>query len=82
MVTEGDGEVSGNDLRYDPYHRLGLQFDYRKFFNNVTLVTYFSIENIYNQENQRHAYWNNGQCKTDFRYQTDIFPVGGFSLEF
>ena len=71
-----------NEERFDPYHRLDLRFDYRKFFSKVTLVTYFSIENVYNRENQRHAYWNNGQGITDFRYQTGVFPVGGFSLEF
>ncbi len=71
-----------NEERLDPYHRLDLRFDHRRFFNKITLVTYFSVENVYNRENQRNAYWNNGQCKTDYRYQTGVFPVGGFSIEF
>jgi len=71
-----------NDVRYEPYHRIDLRFDHRKFFSKVTLVTYFSIENVYNRKNQRDAFWNNEQSRTEFYYQTGIFPVGGFSLEF
>ncbi|MBN1352169.1 TonB-dependent receptor [candidate division KSB1 bacterium] len=71
-----------NEARLEPYHRLDLRFDHRSFYNKVTLVSYFSLENAYNRRNQSEAYWNNASGKTDFRYQTGFFPIGGFSLEF
>ncbi|MCI0511645.1 TonB-dependent receptor [candidate division KSB1 bacterium] len=71
-----------NTARYAPYHRLDLRYDYRHFYNKLTLVTYFSVENVYNRENPRWAYWETAGEKTAFNYQTGLFPVGGVSLEF
>jgi outer membrane receptor for ferrienterochelin and colicin len=71
-----------NAERFDPYHRLDLRFDHRTFYKSGTLVSYLSIENVYNRENMYSPYWNNTQQKTKFTYQTGIFVVGGVSFEF
>jgi len=71
-----------NAERYEPYHRLDLRFDHRSYYKNVTLVSYFSIENIYNRQNQHTRFWNADTEETVFAHQTGFFPVGGFSLEF
>ncbi|OQY27095.1 MAG: hypothetical protein B6244_11640 [Candidatus Cloacimonetes bacterium 4572_55] len=71
-----------NDERFAPYHRLDLRFDHRKYFKKFVLVTYFSIENVYNRENEGDIFWNEKKLSTDNAYQTGIFPIGGISLEF
>ena len=71
-----------NSERFVPYHRFDLRYDYRKFFKKATLVTYFSIENVYNRDNQGLIFWNTKTQKTEFSKQTGFFPVGGVSVEF
>lgn len=71
-----------NGMRYSPYHRLDVRFDHRSYYQHMTLVTYFSIENVYNRKNQSAVFWNNDREKMQYGYQTGFFPVGGFSLEF
>lgn len=71
-----------NEERYAPYHRLDLRFDHRSYFKNITLVSYFSIENVYNRQNEHTRFWNSDTKETVFAHQTGFFPVGGFSLEF
>jgi len=84
-IASGDSRLDLtqiNNERFEPYHRLDLRFDHRTFYKKITLISYFSIENVYNRQNQHSIYWNKTQAATSFRYQTGFFPVGGFSLEF
>lgn len=74
--------ASINANRFTPYHRLDLRYDYRKYFRKFTLVTYFSVENVYHRKNEAAIFWNAKRQETEFAYQTGFFPVGGFSLEF
>lgn len=71
-----------NAERLDAYHRLDLRFDHRTFYKSGTLVSYLSIENIYNRENMYSPYWSTAQQQTKFTHQTGIFVVGGVSFEF
>lgn len=84
-VQAGQGRIDTdriNGERFDPYHRLDLRFDHRSYFDKMTLVSYFSIENVYNRQNQSHVQWSSDREEAIFAYQTGFFPVGGFSLEF
>lgn len=84
-IKAGAGRIDTdaiNSARFNPYHRLDLRFDHRSFFQNFTLISYFSIENVYNRKNQNAVFWNSDQERPSFSYQTSFFPVGGFSLEF
>jgi hypothetical protein len=84
-IEAGAGRIDTNNIngaRFNPYHRLDLRFDHRSFFQNFTLISYFSIENVYNRKNQNAVFWNSDKQKASFSYQTSFFPIGGFSLEF
>ncbi|MCF7802994.1 MAG: TonB-dependent receptor [Candidatus Marinimicrobia bacterium] len=84
-IAAGEGRSDLDRIhseRYDPYHRLDLRFDHRTYYKNFTLVSYFSVENVYNRQNEHTRFWNNDTKETVFAHQTGIFPVGGFSLEF
>ncbi len=70
-----------NSLRRPPYHRLDLRYDYRTFFNGWNLVSWFSIENIYNRQNLLSTVWNRKTAKEEKSYQTGLFPIGGFTVE-
>lgn len=71
-----------NAERFTPYHKLDLRYDHRKYFKKLTLVSYFSVENVLNRRNQGLVLWNKKLAATKRSYQTGIFPVGGVSLEF
>jgi len=73
-------EVNSN--RFRPYHRLDLRFDHRSYFKKVTIVSYFSIENVYNRQNQLTTYWDALNDSMRFRKQMGLFPIGGVSVEF
>ena len=71
-----------NDLRYDDYQRLDLRYDSRDFYEHFTLISYMSIENVFDQKNPTNAYWDNRANRTAFDNQVGRFFVGGFSVEF
>lgn len=84
-IATGDGKLDltrVNAERFDPYHRLDFRFDHRVFFEKGTLVSYMSIENVYDRQNIYSHFWSNAQQTTKFTYQTGLFIVGGVSFEF
>jgi hypothetical protein len=66
-----------NGKRFPPYHRLDVRFDHRTYYKHFTLVSYFSIENVYCRKNPYRISSDNS-----FQYQNEFFPVGGLSIEF
>ncbi len=82
-VKEGRGVLDLNRInenRYKDYSRLDLRFDTRDFFSKFTLISYTSIENIFDTKNILTTYWRNG--KQRYNHQTGRFFVGGVSVEF
>jgi hypothetical protein len=71
-----------NTERYDDYRRLDLRADYRSFYNKYTVITYISVENVFDHKNILARYWNRAQQKTGYHYQIRRFIVGGVSFEF
>ncbi|MBN2012063.1 hypothetical protein JW960_22230 [candidate division KSB1 bacterium] len=71
-----------NAERYPDYHTLNIRFDRRFYFNQSTLVAYFSLWNAYNQKNIATYYWNKTDNKQDTIYQWSFLPIGGFEFEF
>jgi outer membrane receptor for ferrienterochelin and colicin len=74
-----------NTKRFPVYHRLDLRIDKRYIFESWNLVTFFDLINVYGRDNL----WNYNYSKDDLNYpkkekvlQFQVFPVGGFSLEF
>ena len=64
------------------YHRLDLRFDSRRHYRNVTLVSFFTVLNVYNRDNVFHYYWDADDNRPRRATQWGFLPVGGFELEF
>lgn len=70
-----------NTSRYPAYHRFDLRLDRRFLFNSWTLVVFFDLVNIYDQDNiWNYQYNDDGSVSTVNQYKT--LPVGGVTLEF
>ena len=82
-VGQGILDVSRvNGERVAAYKRLDLRYDYRKYFKNLVLISYFSIENVLNIKNDGLVLWNKNTATTTVTRQTGFLPVGGVRLEF
>ena len=83
QIGQGIKDMSRiNTRRFSPYHRLDIRFDQRSYFKYFTLVSYFSLENIYFRENQYRNKWNSQTKTEDFSFLSEFLPIGGFSFEF
>ena len=71
-----------NAGRHAAYHRLDLRFDHRRHYRSVTLVSFFSVLNVYNRDNVFQYYWDANDERTRRATQWGFLPVGGFELEF
>ena len=71
-----------NAERHSAYHRLDLRFDHRRHYRSVTLVSFFSVLNVYNRDNVFHYYWDADDNRPGRATQWGFLPVGGFELEF
>ena len=71
-----------NAERHTAYHRLDLRFDHRRHYRSVTLVSFFSVLNVYNRDNVFHYYWDADDNRSRRATQWGLLPVGGFELEF
>lgn len=71
-----------NDNRYDAYQRLDIRLDQREFYKRFTLISYMSIENVFDQQNEINAHWDNRKNCLAFNKQTGRYFVGGMSIEF
>ncbi len=71
-----------NGERHAAYHRLDLRFDHRRHYRRVTLVSFFSVLNVYDRDNVFHYYWDADDNRPDRATQWGLLPVGGFELEF
>ena len=71
-----------NAERHAAYHRLDLRFDHRRHYRSVTLVSFFSVLNVYNRDNVFHHYWDADDNRPRRSTQWGFLPVGGFELEF
>ena len=70
-----------NTTRYPAYHRLDIRIDRRFIFNQLNLVIFFDLVNIYNRDNiWNYQYNDDGTRKDILQYST--LPVGGISVEF
>ncbi len=71
-----------NAERYAAYHRLDLRFDHRRHYRSVTVVSFFSVLNVYDRDNVFHDYWDRDDNRSRRATQWGLLPVGGFELEF
>ncbi len=70
-----------NAVRQPPYHRLDVRYDYRTFFTGWNLVSWISLENVYDRQNLQAKLWNRKNGKLENKYQMGILPVFGVTVE-
>jgi len=70
-----------NTQRLPEYHRLDLLILRRWLFKGSALVTYIDIMNIYGRQNIWEYTYKSDGTRGEI-YQFNLFPVGGFVLEF
>jgi hypothetical protein len=68
--------------RKPDYSRCDLRIDFRQNLKNMSIISFVSIENLFDTENVLEYQWdvNNNKIKTV--KQLGIFPIGGFKIEF
>jgi hypothetical protein len=71
---------------YEPrrpdYARFDIKIDFRNNFDGYSIISFFSIENLFNRNNILGYRWNSGQQEIQAVNQLGIFPIGGFRIEF
>jgi hypothetical protein len=71
-----------NMARLDPAHSLDVRVDKRWYFDNITLITYLDIQNIYNNKKGGLVRWDAQKKKIDDESSIGLLPSIGVSLEF
>jgi hypothetical protein len=69
-------------LRNDRYSRLDVRVDFRQNFKSWSIISYFSVENLLNQDNIEMRIYRPATDQVEVVNQFGIFPVGGFRVEF
>ncbi len=70
-----------NTERLDAYYRFDLMILQRFYFEEVNLVAFWDIMNVFNRDNPWDYVYNEDGTK-DMALQYKTFPVGGITLEF
>ncbi len=74
--------VNYNANRFEPLHSLDLRFDRRWDFENLALITYLDVQNIYNRKASNTIRWDYRTGEIDKQSSIGILPSIGISLEF
>jgi len=79
--TYYDGN-SAFSLRYTNYSRTDVKIDFRHNLRNMAIISFVSIENVFNQKNILNYLWSAGEGKVKEVNQLGFFPIGGLRIEF
>ncbi len=74
--------VNFNAYRFEPLHSLDIRVDRKWFFENLTLITYIDIQNIYNNKNSNSIRYDYRTGEIDKESSIGLLPSIGVSLEF
>ncbi len=69
-------------LRKPDYSRFDLRIDLRHNMEGVSVISFFSLENVFNKENVLMYQYNARNDIVETIPQLGIFPVGGVRVEF
>lgn len=64
------------------YNKTDLRVDFRQNFNGWAIISFFSVENAFNQENILTRTWDRRNAQIQPIYQLGFFPIGGVRIEF
>ncbi len=76
-----DFSADYNTERLKSYHRFDLMILWHSSYKNINIISYFDIQNMFNRENIWDRQYNADGTVSDI-LQFEVFPVGGFTLEF
>jgi hypothetical protein len=80
---DGTQDVSMyNVRRFKSLHALDLRVDKRWNFENMALITYLDVQNVYNNKNSNTVSYNSFKKKVEYGASIGILPSIGVSLEF
>ncbi len=68
--------------RKPDFQKIDIKIDFRTNFENMSIIGYFSIENLLNANNVLEYQWSNSKKKIESVYQLGFFPLGGVRIEF
>lgn len=71
-----------NSKRFTSFHSLDLRIDRRWDFENIALITYLDIQNIFNRKASNTIRWDYRKGEIDTESSIGILPSIGISLEF
>ncbi len=71
-----------NIRRFKSLHALDLRIDKRWNFENMALITYLDVQNVYNNKNSNTVSYNSFKKKIEDGSSIGILPSIGVSLEF
>lgn len=71
-----------NTVRLRDQHSLDLRVDRRWFFDNLTLVVFLDVQNVYGRNNSGFVRWDKREKKVDDSSSIGVLPSIGVSLEF
>jgi hypothetical protein len=74
-------EQNINAERYPQYNRFDLRIDRRIIASSFNMVFFLDLINIYNRHNLWEYQYNDDGTREEI-LQFEVFPVGGFSIEF
>lgn len=69
-------------LRNPNYQRFDIRIDFRDNYKSFAIISYISIENLFNHKNILLRIWDSKNQKEKIVNQLGVFPVGGFRIEF
>ncbi|MBX3045069.1 MAG: TonB-dependent receptor [Candidatus Kapabacteria bacterium] len=69
-------------LRNPDYSRFDLRIDFRHNLNNMSIISYFSVENLFVKQNVLMSVWDGSNQEVKQVYQLGFFPIGGVRIEF
>lgn len=69
-------------MRNDTYSKFDFRVDFRQNLEGVSIISYFSIENILNRTNVLQYVYDFKNDKTKALNQLGFFPIGGVRVEF
>jgi hypothetical protein len=71
-----------NARRFKALHALDIRVDKRWNFENMALITYLDVQNVYNNKNSNTVTYNYYKKKIEYGASIGLLPSIGVSLEF
>ncbi|MCX6153391.1 MAG: TonB-dependent receptor [Candidatus Kapabacteria bacterium] len=71
-----------NNLRLPFYSKTDIKIEFRDNYKSFAMISYFSIENVFNTKNILQYLFDPSTGKQKTVYQSGFFPVGGIRVEF